>query len=217
VVPDKDDKTDPDVPKLIPEERRKSSGDLQAVCVPPRPPPKPTGAYAVTLGTPIGKVTAEQEAAHPKFSELEPRSYDSDPPMLDPREDRTWVGEAPPIVAASIPPSTHVPRELVAALISLERYARDAKERAHKAENEARTAKLATQELGASNAADHLDIKTEIVELKGSLPKAARAGHWVSIGTSVLVFLGALVGLIAALHNAKPVTVPAPPAASAQK
>jgi hypothetical protein len=122
------------------------------------------------------------------------------PPMSDDVEadDRTWGAmERPRLLADSLRPHISDPQWELAR--NQEALLQDSKKRAHRAELEAREAKLVTRELAANaaanaakNADEHLVIRTELAAIKEQLPKAMRAGRiWTAVAG--LAMLGVAV------------------------
>jgi len=178
-VANEDEPTNPGGPAA----KRISSGNLPAV-LQPAPILKPK----VVLGVKMAPVSPEVDAAHPPMNR-----------KLDPREDKTWQGQQPPpLVSDSMRPSSagFTEQQLRWARV-VEADSRDAKQRAHRSELEAREAKLeareaklAAQELASREERHAAANETQHVELGKKIDaagdKTARANKLIALAIAVL-------------------------------
>ena len=206
------------------EERKKSSGAMQAVREPPRPPAKPDGRYAVH-GTPIAKVSKAKSDAHPPMDEVDD---DSDPGRLTATDivlpDAIQRARNP----ESLPPNATETQQVLAVVrwearmlaqiaASFGRH-RDNQAKQH-GENRGELGLIAGH-IGAVehrvvSVAARLDALEETVDK--TVTRAAHSGRWWGAATGLVVLLAALAGLVKELvqaHDAAVRVAPNPAASS---
>jgi hypothetical protein len=170
------------VEPAVAEQRRKSSGSLKAVRVPPRPDsaldPDPVLQARGVNGRYRGITQSESDP--PKIAENP--DADMDHPRFDraPRE-KTWDVVPPELVANS------------PGLRAIETYARDAK-------HLAKRAAMRVESFDAKNACEHADIKiavlgleTKVVAVQEQLPKATRSGRIWAFGIATVTTVGMVI------------------------